>query len=158
MIESEIDKAIPYLDKLNTEISQLKTGKLRGSYRSKSLNIPKKFSLFSLFKKKVTINQKVSTTAKRRQVRKQSYIKDGYTFTIKLYCVSDGKNQYYEFFADIKYGDEIRKKEYYRTFTDIDKAKKHYEDMKGVFKILRRRELMEKLFTEKLKEIKSLKN
>lgn len=148
MIESEIDKAFPYLDELNAKLKLLNENKLT---KSTSLT-----TIFKLYKKE---KRKLLTKKRRRTLNSKSHWKDGYDFTIKLQCIYDSKNCnncYYEFFANIKYGFETREKEYYKKFYNIDKAKKYYNDIEGVFKNLKRRELMEKLFKEKESEIKKL--
>lgn len=87
--------------------------------------------------------------------------KDGYDFllrTTRVYKETDTTTRYYyEFFVNIKYNFETKNKQFYKRFTCEAELKKYFEDMEGVFKHLTRRDLIERLFKIKKKEIESLK-
>ena len=153
--ESEIDNAFPYLDKLNKEIDELNKQILSNK---KNTAKKRKFKLFSFILKEK--NEVDPIKEKRKLIKSHTYKKDGYIFKIVLYNVSNelNNNLYFEFYSNIIYVNEIRQKEFYKQFFDKNEAKKHFENMEYVFKILKRRDLMEKLFNLKLQEISLLKS
>lgn len=146
--ESEIDKAFDYIDELDAEIK-----KLRGS---NSLNYNKLYSIFS-FKK--IYND--SPIIKTQRIKSHNYMKDGYEFRIIMDKVftekSKDKIAYYIFYVNVRYNSEKRIKQLYQEFNKLDDVKKHYKNMEGVFKLLKRRDLIERIFDFKLKEIEKLK-
>lgn len=152
MIESEIDRAFPYLDELNKLIEKSDNTIQKNNYHPI-------LSFFGIRKNLIT-HEPIITIQRKRLVKSKTFFKDGYDFSIKLYLIFDEANPkyfYYEFFANIKYGFEVRKREFYKKFYNKDEAKKYYEDMEGVFRLLKRRELMERLFKQKLEEINNSK-
>lgn len=148
MIESEIDKAFPYLDELNKELSILEKGKTI----SKKINL---LNIFSFFKK--TSYDLIANNTK--PIKSKTYKKDGYKFIVKFnmkYNESNSKPYYYEIFINIIYSKEKRCKEFYKKFNDIIEARECYKTWEGMFKHLTRRDIMEILFKEKLESIKQL--
>ncbi len=148
MKESEIENAFPYLDQLNNEIKELK--ELSKEPEKKESFITKIFSKNGL-----------PVKLKRKAISSKNFMKDGYEFRIRLGCMYDentGIPHYFEFTVNIKYYDEKRNNEFYKRFDDLADAKKYYENMEGVFKNLKRRDLMERLFKSKIEEINNLKN
>ncbi len=146
--ESEIDKAFDYIDELDAKIKNL-----RGS---SSLNNNKICSIFS-FKK----NYNNSPIVKTQRIKSKNFIKDGYEFRIIMDKVftekSKDKIAYYIFYVNVRYNSEKRNKQLYQEFNKLDDIKKHYKNMEGVFKLLKRRDLIERIFDFKLKEIEKMK-
>jgi len=70
---------------------------------------------------------------------------------------SKDKIAYYIFYVNVRYNSEKRIKQLYQEFNKLDDVKKHYKNMEGVFKLLKRRDLIERIFDFKLKEIEKLK-
>ena len=156
MIESEIDKAFPYLDKLNEEINIAK------KLEANKTNEKYKFDFFRIFKsnKKNEIEKENIIGKNTKYLKSKNYKKDGYEFRIKLnmkYDDSQLKSCYYEFFVNIKYAEEKRKKEFYKVFFNKEDAKKYYSNWEGIMKNLTRRDIMEKLFHEKINELENYK-
>ena len=145
--ESEIDKAFVYLDDLDNQIKELKDSKYQNN-----------FNIFSLFSKKNYDNLNMT---KKKILKSQNFIKDGYEFRIRLESIytenHEEKPTYYIFYSNIKYYNERRPKQFYKEFGKENDALNYFKDMQGVFTHLKRRDLMEKLFDMKLKIIKSLK-
>lgn len=160
--ESEIDKAFPYLDKLDEEIDK---------YKKRAKKLPqivknKKFILFKIFRKQMlgskNIGKIINTTKKLRKktLKHRNYIKDGYEFHIRVVNIYEditNITDHYEFSVSIKYKEQIKKDQFYKSFNNKDEALHHYKNMEGVFKHLTRRDLMERLFKEKMKEIEYYK-
>lgn len=150
MIESEIDKALPYLDELNEELSILeKENPINSSKKVSLLNI------FSFFRK--TSYELIANNTKL--IKSKTYKKDGYKFIVKFnmkYNESNSKPYYYEVFINIIYSEEKRYKEFYKKFNDIIEARGCYKTWEGMLKHLTRRDIMELLFKEKLESIKQL--
>ena len=67
------------------------------------------------------------------------------------------KPTYYTFYTDIKYYNEKRLKQFYKEFRKESDSKNYYKTMAGIFRHLKRRDIMEKLFDLKLEEIKKYK-
>lgn len=155
--ESEIDNAFPYLDQLNQELNELIKKK-----EALSTNQKPKFSIVSIFKNKKTNIMPLEIIEKKKLIKSSSYKKDGYYFRMRLYRIYNEKytaqTLHFEFYVNIKYVNVIKNKQFFKKFMNINEAKQHYEDMCGVFKHLRRRDLMEMLFKEKEEEIKYIKN
>lgn len=154
---SEIDNAFPYLDKLNQELDELK--KIKDSL---SIKQKPKLNIKYLFKSPKLIVLSTDIVEKKKLIKSSSYKKDGYFFRVRLYRIYDENNisetLRFEFYVNIKYVDVIKNKQFYKKFMNEQEAKTYYEDMCGVFKNLRRRDLMERLFIEKEEEIKYIKN
>lgn len=156
--ESEIDNAFPYLDKLNQELDELKKQKdaLPSNYQKP------KFNIKNIFKNKKQIISPIEIVEKKKLIKSSSYKKDGYYFRVRLYRIYNEKEisqtLYFEFYVNIKYVNVIKNKQFFKKFINEVEAKVYYEDMCGVFKNLKRRDLMEKLFKEKEEEIKYLKS
>ena len=154
---SEIDNAFPYLDKLNQELDELKKIKDNLSIKQKP-----KLNIKYLFKSPKLIVLSTDIVEKKKLIKSSSYKKDGYFFRVRLYRIYDENNisetLRFEFYVNIKYVDVIKNKQFYKKFMNEQEAKTYYEDMCGVFKNLRRRDLMERLFIEKEEEIKYIKN
>ena len=159
--ESEIDKAFDYINKLDNEIKDLEQQVL---LKENKINVNKsifhKFNLFLKKKKKINLyNDTVKIT--RTTLKRKSYKKDGYVFNIyvtKNYKNTDNKTIFaYEFFSNILYNDLQCKNQFYKQFYDEPSAKDYFNQMQGVFKNLTRRDLIEKLFNEKLNKIEELK-
>lgn len=154
---SEIDNAFPYLDKLNQELDELK--KIKDSL---SIKQKPKLNIKFLFKSPKLIVLSTDIVEKKKLIKSSSYKKDGYFFRVRLYKIYDENNisetLRFEFYVNIKYVNVIKNKQFYKTFMNEKEAKTYYEDMCGVFKNLRRRDLMERLFKEKEEEIKYIKN
>ena len=146
--ESEIDKAFEYLDKLDKELNRLKD--LNNST----------ISFFSIFAPKNEYRD-FTTITKCTVTKSENYIKDGYEFKIKQEKVYTKKRlnkpTYYTFYVDIKYYNEKRLKQFYREFRKESDSKNYYKVMSGIFKHLKRRDIMEKLFDMKLEKIKKYK-
>ena len=68
--ESEIDKAFVYLDDLDNQINELKDSKYQNN-----------FNIFSIFSKKNYDNLNMT---KKKILKSQNFIKDGYEFRIRL--------------------------------------------------------------------------
>jgi len=154
---SEIDNAFPYLDKLNQELDEL--NKIKDSLSVK----PKpKLNIKYLFKSPKLMVLSTDIVEKKKLIKSSSYKKDGYFFRVRLYRIYDenniSKTLHFEFYVNIKYVNVIKNKQFYKKFMNEKEAKTYYEDMCGVFKNLRRRDLMERLFKEKEEEIKYIKN
>lgn len=154
---SEIDNAFPYLDKLNQELDEL--NKLKNSLSTKQ---KPKLNIKYLFKSPKLIILSTDIVEKKKLIKSSSYKKDGYFFRVRLYRIYDENNisetLRFEFYVNIKYVNIIKNKQFYKRFMNEQEAKTYYEDMCGVFKNLRRRDLMERLFKEKEEEIKYIKN
>ena len=154
---SEFDIAFPYLDKLNQELDELK--KIKDSL---SIKQKPKLNIKYLFKSPKLIILSTDVVEKKKLIKSSSYKKDGYFFRVRLYRIYDENNisetLRFEFYVNIKYVNVIKNKQFYKTFMNEKEAKIYYEDMCGVFKNLRRRDLMERLFIEKEEEIKYIKN
>lgn len=153
MKESEIDKAFPYLDELNTKLAALQ--------KNATIDSPakRKFHIFSFFKdtsdKKV--DEMIATNTK--YIKSKTYKKDGYQFLVRFnmkYNESTSKPCYYEVYINIKYSEEKRNKEFYRKFNDVNEAREYYDNWEGMLKHLTRRDIMERLFKEKLESIEQL--
>ena len=155
--ESEIDNAFKYLDALDKEIKDLT---FQASTIKYDKNIKeRKFNIFKFLSKNVEKEKTVKE--KRKLLRSGTYNKDGYIFKIRLYNVSDEISNeilYFEFYSNIIYANERRNKQFYTQISDENNAKQYFENMSAVFKILKRRDLMEKLFNSKLEEISLLKD
>lgn len=155
--ESEIDNAFPYLDQLNQELDELIKKK-----ETLSTNQKPKFSIVSIFKNKKTNIMPLEIIEKKKLIKSSSYKKDGYYFRMRLYRIYNEKytaqTLHFEFYVNIKYVNVIKNKQFFKKFMNINEAKQYYDDMCGVFKHLRRRDLMEMLFKEKEEEIKYIKN
>lgn len=125
--ESEIDNAIPYLDELNNRLEVL----------SSNINDheKKKLAFLKFHSKKEVVISEVNIS--KKYLKTHNFKKDGYEFRIKLEAISTKDNPlevcYYEFFVNIKYAYAkiIRRKQFYKKFTDEKKAKQHYKDMEG---------------------------
>lgn len=154
--ESEIDNAFPYLDKLNQELDELNKQK-----EALSKNQKTKFNISNLFKIKKSNILPIDIVEKKKLIKSSSYKKDGYYFRVRLYRIYNEKDisqtLHFEFYVNIKYVNVIKNKQFFKKFMNVNEAKEYYEDMCGVFKNLRRRDLMERLFKEKEEEIKYLK-
>lgn len=155
--ESEIDNALPYLDKLNEEINKLTKQK-----EAILKNQKPRFKIKNIFNHKLkNITFIENIIEKQKLIKSSSYKKDGYFFRVRLYKTYNEKDitntLYFTFYVNIKYDDIIKKKQFFKKFIDENEAKIYYKNMCGVFKNLRRRDLMEKLFKEKEEEIKILK-
>lgn len=154
---SEIDNAFPYLDKLNQELDELNNLKNSLSTKQKP-----KLNIKYLFKSPKLIVLSTDIVEKKKLIKSSSYKKDGYFFRVRLYRIYDENNisetLRFEFYVNIKYVNVIKNKQFYKKFMNEQEAKTYYEDMCGVFKNLRRRDLMERLFKEKEEEIKYIKN
>ena len=115
-------------------------------------------NIFSIFSKKNYDNLNMT---KKKILKSQNFIKDGYEFRIRLESIytenHEDKPTYYIFYSNIKYYNERRPKQFYKEFGKENDALNYFKDMQGVFTHLKRRDLMEKLFDMKLKIIKSLK-
>ena len=61
----------------------------------------------------------------------------------------------YQFYATLKYNKEIRDKLLFEEFYDKEEARKYFHQMEGVFKHLRRRDLVERIFEDFENKIKS---
>lgn len=155
--ESEIDNAFPYLDQLNQELDELIKKK-----EALSTNQKPKFSIVNIFKNKKTNIMPLEIIEKKKLIKSSSYKKDGYYFRMRLYRIYNEKytaqTLHFEFYVNIKYVNVIKNKQFFKKFMNINEAKQYYDDMCGVFKHLRRRDLMEMLFKEKEEEIKYIKN
>lgn len=155
--ESEIDNAFPYLDQLNQELNDLIKKK-----EALSTNQKPKFNIVSIFKNKKTNIMPMEIIEKKTLIKSSSYKKDGYYFRMRLYRIYNEKytaqTLHFEFYVNIKYVNVIKNKQFFKKFMNINEAKQYYDDMCGVFKHLRRRDLMEMLFKEKEEEIKYIKN
>jgi len=162
--ESEIDKAFPYLEKLDEEITKYK----KNTDKKLPHTIKKKrFILFKIFRKQKLKSKKIdklintSKKLRRKTLKHRNYIKDGYEFHIRLVNIYEditNITDHYEFSVSIKYNEQIKKEQFYKSFNNKDEALQHYKNMEGVFKHLTRRDLMERLFKEKTKEIEYYKN
>lgn len=155
--ESEIDNAFPYLDKLNKELDELNKQKEVILKKQKP-----KFKITNIFIHKIkNIAYVNDIILKQKLVKSASFMKDGYFFRVRLYKIFNEKNiaqiLHFEFYVNIKYNEITKKKQFFKKFTDEYEAKIYYKNMCGVFKNLRRRDLMEKLFKEKEEEIENLK-
>lgn len=167
-MESEIDKAFPYLDKLDEEINTLKNSITKKIKEKESSVKPQKekSNFLNFFKKREIVEikepiNKQPQNLKRKSMKSHTFKKDGYEFLIRLGCMYDENTNtpyYYEFNVHIKYYDVRRKNQFYKKIDNIDEAKQYYKDMEAVFKHLRRRDLMERLFKEKQQEIEYYKN
>lgn len=162
-VESEIDKAFPYLDELDKKIYQLEISKKRKLLKESPKNKhKKKFSLLNIFRFHKAKDKKGRTDTplnlRRKTLKHHEYPKDGYIFRIQLVQrYNENDIYYYEFSVNIKYRESIKKEQFYKKILDLNEAKEYYEKMAGVFRHLKRRDLMEKLFKEKRELIKQLK-
>jgi len=156
--ESVIDRAFPFIDELDNQINTLKLQLEEVRNKDNNLNFFKK-----LFNKK-NINEEFddSIKIKRNYCKMHKFRKDGYDFVLRstrVYKENDPTTPYYyEFFVNIKYNFETKNKQFYKRFACENESKKYFEDMEGVFKHLTRRDLIERLFIIKQKEINSLKD
>lgn len=160
-IESELDRAFPYLNKLDEEIYQLKNNIEKKKLTSKSPVDKTKFKFlkFILFKKEVISTNKISQKLRFKTLKHKKYSKDGYFFDIKLLQrFDDEKIHYYEFSVNISFNGLVKKEQFYKRIDNIEDAKEYYKNMEGVFKHLRRRDLMERLFKMKQQEIEYYKS
>lgn len=167
-MESEINKAFPYLDKLDEEIAKYKKNVDKKLSNKSPLTVQKKkFSLFKIFRHQKPQNKEVvklvNTPIKlrRKTLKHRNYIKDGYEFHIRVVNIYEditNISDHYEFSVSIQYNEQTKKNQFYKEFIDKDEALQHYKNMEGVFKHLTRRDLMERLFKEKKQEIKYYKN
>lgn len=169
LIESEIDKAFPYLNELDEEITHLKKIIDKRKLAKKSLQSTKKkrFKLFRIFRQQKIENKEdiknVGTPKKlrRKTIKHHKYIKDGYEFHIRIINIYEditNLTDHYEFSVRIKFGKQIKNNQFYKEMLNKDEALQYYKNMEGVFKHLTRRDLMERLFKEKRQEIKYYKN
>ncbi|MBR1377376.1 MAG: hypothetical protein IJ565_06175 [Bacilli bacterium] len=148
---SEIDKTIPHLDSLIEETMNRKKG-----YFEEKLTNP---SFFKTIKYKFKKNLVDTLDHEKKYLHSKSFKKDGYIFRIKVIRVveeDDFEPRYiYQFYATLKYDKEIRDKLLYEKFYDKDQATEYFHQMEGVFKHLRRRDLVERIFKDFEKKIKS---
>ncbi len=165
-MKSEIDKAFPYLDQLDEEIYQLKTTieKKKLLQKSPKNEQKRKFSFLNIFlvkkqeKKEIIKENDISVKLRKKTLKHHNYFKDGYLFQIHLIQRYDEiSTRYYEFSVDITFDELVKKEQFYKKIYNLEEAKQYYLDMEGVFKCLKRRDLMERLFKEKIKEIESYK-
>ncbi len=166
--ESEIDKAFPYLDKLDEEIAKYKkNADKKLSKKSPQTVQRKRFNLFKIFKHQKPESKEIAkliNSAKklrRKTLKHHNYIKDGYEFHIRVVNIYEditNITDYYEFSVSIKYNEQIKKDQFYKKFNNKDEVLQYYKNMEGVFKHLTRRDLMERLFKEKMQEIEYYKN
>ena len=95
----------------------------------------------------------------KKYLNSKVFKKDGYTFTIKIVRTINKdifNPQYvYQFYSTLKYGKETRDKLLYEEFLDKDQAIKYFLQMEGVFKNLKRRDLIEKIFKDFQNKINS---
>lgn len=168
-IYSEIDKTFPYLDELDNKIDQLKQIIESKKLLEKSPEViqKKQFNIFKIFSlqkskkiecKKIIKNQKKLRT---KTLKHHNFYKDGYDFHIRIVNrFEDDPNttDYYEFTVSIKYKDMEKKNQFYKKIDTKEEAIKYYKDMEGVFKHLKRRDLIERLFKEKQSEIEYYEN
>lgn len=167
-MESEINKAFPYLDILDEEIIKYKKIiKEDISKKSSPLVQKKGFSLLKIFKLQKSQNKKITKLVNNpkklriKTLKHHNYIKDGYEFHIRIINVFEDITNItdrYEFSVSIQYNDETRKNQFYKKFECKEDALQYYKNMEGVFKHLTRRDLMERLFEEKKQEINYYKN
>lgn len=159
-IESEIDKTFPYLDRLDEEINQLK----KSIDKKSPVNRHKKFNFLNIFLIKKPIKETVKINnnhpkLRRKTLKYHNYSKDGYIFRIQLIQKYDDISvKYFEFSVNITFNDLIKKDQFYKKFETPSEAKQYYSNMEGVFKHLKRRDLIERLFKEKLQEIDKYKS
>ncbi len=157
--ESEIDNAFVYLKKLNNELEKLKKENNNDIiYKSNNTTFKNWFKK----KSKIESYSNDETIIKKSELLKsEGFKKDGYFFRIRLYKIFNeyDKNQilYYEFYANIKYVNTTIKKQFYKKILDKNDAITYFNNMTAVFRILSRRDLMERLFKEKEEEIIKLK-
>lgn len=165
-IESEIDKAFPYLNKLDEEIVQLKqiADKNKLSKESSKIVQKRKFNFFNFFLVKNKTNLNVINSPKKlrlKTLKHHNFVKDGYEFHIRIVNIYEDKTNitdHYEFTVTISFNEVIKKNQFYKKISNKEEALQYYKDMEGVFKHLTRRDLMERLFKEKLQEIEYYKN
>lgn len=150
-LNSEIDKTIPHLDVLIEETKKQK----KGYY--KEVNI--EHSLFKILKYQLKKNQGESLDYNKQYLFSKSFKKDGYIFRIKVIrTVTKDEldpKYVYQFYATLKYNKEIRDKLLFEEFYDKEEARKYFHQMEGVFKHLRRRDLVERIFEDFENKIKS---
>lgn len=151
-INSEIDKTIPYLDGLIEETKNKK----KGYFKEKQNNNP---SFFKTIKYKFKKNLVNTLDYEKKYLHSKSFKKDGYIFRIKVIRIVED-NEFepryiYQFYTTLKYDKETRDKLLYEEFYDKDQATKYFHQMEGVFKHLRRRDLVERIFKDFEKKIKS---
>lgn len=157
-VESEIDNTFPYLYKLDLEIMGLKKEIEKKEAEKKKVEFKKR----SFFKKilKPMKEQEKEEKLKRKIMRHNSYFKDGYEFRIRLFKIFNEETEkikHYEFSVNIAYDNIVKKDQFQKIFLDGQEAEAFFKDMKGFFKNLRRRDLIEKLIDEKLELIDNLK-
>lgn len=168
-IESEIDKAFPYLNELDEEISRLKKiiDKRKLAKKSPQSAKKRKFNLFRISRHQKIENKEdieiIDTPKKlrRKTLKHHKYTKDGYEFHIRIINIYEditNLTDHYEFSVRIKFGEQIKNNQFYKEILNKDVALQYYKNMEGVFKHLTRRDLMERLFKEKRKEINYYKN
>lgn len=167
-MESEINRAFPYLDKLDEEISKLKkiSDKKKLSEKSPKIVQKKKFNFFNIFL--VRKNNKASVKIidipkklRRKTLKHRNYIKDGYEFHIRIVNIYEDQTNltdHYEFSVTITFNETVKKDQFYKEMNNKEEALQYYKNMEGVFKHLTRRDLMERLFKEKQQEIEYYKN
>ena len=149
-VNSEIDRAFPYLVSLNEKLKE--TGK--GYYKKDD----DKATFFQMLKYYFSKRKYEHIDVNKKYMKSKMFKKDGYTFSLKLHrTVSNNvfdSPYLYEFFVNIRYGNDTIEKQLYKTFKKSDEALNYYFDMLGVFKHLTRRDLMEMIFKEIEKELK----
>lgn len=141
---SEIDKTIPYLDTLIEETKKRKKG-----YFKEYNNNP---TFFKKLKHKLMKEKDTELDYNKQYLHSKSFKKDGYIFRIKVVRTVDkdelDPKYIYLFYATLKYDKEIRDKLLYEEFYDKDKAREYFHQMEGVFKHLKRRDLVERIFKD----------
>lgn len=144
-MESEIELAFPYLDELDDQINKL---------RDLAFFVKLKDAIISS-----RTSRKVKL-AKKYSIKSQNHQKDGYRFQVKiegLYVNSKNDEPiYYLVYANIKYQMNQKYKQFYKEFRKKNQAFKYYNQLNNELELLKRRDIMEKIFNAKEKEIRKL--
>jgi len=137
--ESEYDLAIKYLEELNKKINYLQ-------------NISIKFRIKQLF----SSNQ--NKIIKHLTIKSHKYLKDGYEFQTKIEKMYESKEEHphYCVYLNIKVGMEQRKKLLYKEFSYLKDASNYFKILNQEIENSKRRDIMEKIFDIKIKEIKKI--
>lgn len=152
-VNSEIDKAFPYLNSLNEQLKENK----KGYYEERNNNVTIKKIIKYYFSKNKTTNVS-SINSGKRYIKSKSYYKDGYTFYIRFnsFINNDPFNicEMYEIYVNIKYDKEKIEKQLYTLIDNREEAFDKFYDLMGMFKYLKRRDIIEMIIKDSKEKLK----
>lgn len=149
-----------YLGKLDSRIRNLRH-RISQKENNKKFNIFRIFNRFGKNKKRKsqykTLKEKIPKYYKA--INSGIFKKNGYEFYLRWnvrFTKTVSEPAYYEVFVNITYSNNKKAKEFYKSIADYNDAKNYYSRLEGMLKLLKRSDIMERLFKEKLLEIQEL--